>query len=93
MTTRTTETTVIFAQPFTLRGFPDAFPAGSYVVETDEELLDGVSVVAYRRTLTLLHLHQSAGRSGLGGTMAVDPDDLQAALDRDRANSVSADHG
>jgi len=52
MTTRTTKSTVTFTRPFSLSGFDGEQPAGSYSVETDEEMLDGVSFPAYRRLAT-----------------------------------------
>ena len=56
MTTRTTKRTVIFTRPFSLSGFDGEQPAGSYSVETDEELLDSVSFPAYRRLATMMQL-------------------------------------
>ena len=57
LTMRTTTRTVIFKRPFMLRGFDRVQPAGTYTVETDEELLDTISVTAYRRIATLIRLH------------------------------------
>lgn len=85
MTTRTSEKTVTFARPFFLGEFDDALPAGAYVVETVEELLEGISFRAYRRTLTLLHHRPESGRGGLVETFTVEPAELEAALERDRA--------
>lgn len=85
MTTRTSEATVTFRRPFRLAGFGEALPAGSYRVETDEELLEGLSFPAYRRVLTVLHLETAAGRVAGGGALTVDPAELEAALARDRA--------
>lgn len=55
MTTRTTKAAVTFTRPFSLSGFDGEQPAGPYSVETDEELLDGVSFPAYRRTETRMY--------------------------------------
>jgi hypothetical protein len=63
MTIRTSKKTVIFRRPFVLGGFDEVVPAGAYSVETDEELLEGISFPAYRRILTLIQLH--AQPSGL----------------------------
>ena len=43
MTTRTTKKTVTFAKPFTLSPLDEVLEPGDYDVETDEELLDGLS--------------------------------------------------
>ncbi len=81
MTSRTKKETIIFTEPFVLSGFEDALPAGAYVVETESEPLPGLSFVAYRRTQTLLHLPR---RGAVRQTLTVDPEDLAAALARDR---------
>ena len=85
MTTRTSKTTVTFRRPFVLGSFDRELPAGAYEVETDEELLEGLSFPAYRRTLTLLRLHREPGRSHLAQALTIDPNELEAALERDRA--------
>ena len=57
MNKRTTVTTVNFPQPFTLRGLIDeTVPAGSYMIETDEVLIDDLSFAAYRCTESRIHL-------------------------------------
>jgi hypothetical protein len=64
MTTRTSKKTVTFRRPFVLGGFDEVLPAGAYSVETDEELLEGISFPAYRRVLTVIHLQAKSGRHG-----------------------------
>ena len=85
MTVRTTTRTVIFARPFAIAGVDRALPAGSYEVETDEELLDGLSIPAYRRMVTVIHLHADPGSPGTTQSLTIDPHELDAALQRDRA--------
>jgi hypothetical protein len=89
MTTRTSEKTVTFKRPFDLEGYPDLFPAGTYRVETDEELLEGVSFTVYRRKATLLHLPANPEHPGLRQTLTIDPNRLDAALMRDRMSPGS----
>jgi hypothetical protein len=86
MTIRTTKRTVIFRNPFTLASFGEALPAGDYVVETDEELLDGVSFPVYRRISTLLHLPPKPGHPGRKQALPVDPAELDAALACDQGS-------
>jgi hypothetical protein len=43
MTMRTSQETVTFRRPFSLSGLDQLQPAGSYTVETSEELLEGPS--------------------------------------------------
>ncbi len=86
MTTRTTETVVTFARPFRLGGHDRELPPGSYRVEIDETLIEGLSFHAYRRDATLLRLPAvSAGTRGRIELLPVDPQDLDDALARDRA--------
>ena len=85
MTTRTSKKTVTFRRPFVLGGFDEVLPAGAYSVETDEELLEGMSFPAYRRILTVIHLNARSGHPGLTRTLTIDPNELDAALERDRA--------
>jgi hypothetical protein len=85
MTTRTSKQTVTFKRPFVLSGLDRVLPAGAYSVETDEALLEGLSFPAYRRVLTVIHLRPERGRPGVTETLAIDPNDLDAALKRDQA--------
>ena len=86
MTIRTSEKTVTFKRPFVLSGFDQLLQAGAYRVETDEELVEGVSFPAYRRIATLFHLDEIPGQPGVTQTLTVDPDDLNSALKRDRTS-------
>ena len=90
MTVRTTKKTVTFVNPFTLGDFDEVLPPGTYEVETDEELLEGLSFHAYRRTLTLIHLPAKSGNPGLSRTLTIDPNELDAALKRDAASGTAS---
>jgi hypothetical protein len=87
MTKRTSKKTVTFRRPFVLGGFDEVLPAGAYSVETDEELLEGISFPAYRRILTVIHLHAKSDNPGLTRTLTIDPNELDAALKRDQAQA------
>jgi len=82
MAIRTSKKTVTFKRSFVLGGFDEVLPAGAYTVETDEELLEGISFPAYRRILTLIRLHR---HPGLTQMLTIDPKELDAALERDQA--------
>lgn len=84
MKTRIREKTVTFRRPFVLAGLDEVLPAGDYSVETEEELVEGISYAAYRRTATLLRPHAKLGPSHLTRAMTIDPEELDAALARDR---------
>jgi hypothetical protein len=57
-------------------------PAGSYTVETDEELLEGLSFPAYRRTATYIVLPGPSRSMIRAEIVRVDPFELEAALDK-----------
>ena len=73
---RTTQSRVTFANPFTLPELDGAQPAGTYLVETDEEIIQGNERTAYIRVATLLHV-ESAGKTRV---ITIDPEGLKAAL-------------
>jgi hypothetical protein len=81
LTARMASKTVVFQRPFVLPGLEGLQPAGSYVVETEEELLDMASFVAWKRVATAIKLI-SAGSIEY---WPIDPGKLNEALQRDRA--------
>lgn len=87
MLTRTTRTTVTFAHPFFLGDAEETLPAGTYDVETEEELLEGLSFHAYRRVLTVVHLPADAGQPGIRRSLTTRPEDLDIALAQDAGAS------
>ena len=52
----TIRTAISVSKPFTFRNPDDIQPAGGYLLDTDEELIEGLSGLAYRRVTTFLHL-------------------------------------
>lgn len=89
MTTRTIKTTVTFKRPFSLSGFDGEQPAGTYSVETDEEL-EGVS--AYRQMATMMQIEPaSLHPGGVFQVAVIDPQQLKAALAMDAAHSEAYD--
>lgn len=89
MNARTSSKTVTFTRPFVLSGIDGVQPAGTYTVETDEELLQALSFPAYRRVATWIQLPSSPGgaasAAGLARVANIDPGELEAALTRDAA--------
>jgi hypothetical protein len=85
MLTRTKRVTLTFRHPFSLKGVDRRLAAGEYEVATDEELIEGLSFPVYRRVATLIFLPADASRQASMEMVTVDPDDLAAAHQRDRA--------
>jgi hypothetical protein len=81
MATRTLTKQVTFRRPFLLTGFEAVQAAGTYTVDTDEEMIEALSYPVWRRTGTTLHLQ----RAGATEFVPVDPEELSRALLRDGA--------
>ena len=79
MALRTTRSEVTFLAPFTLAELDEPQPAGSYQVETDEDIIEGNERTVYVRVATLLYLE----RSGTTTVVTINPDGLRDALARD----------
>ena len=60
MNMRSTRSTLTFSNPFALPGYPGNLPPGDYEVLVEEELLQGLSFEAYRRTATYLRCAEGA---------------------------------
>lgn len=90
MTTRTTARLVAFRRPFKLSAVDDVQPAGSYMVEIEEERLD-TSFPAFRRIATLIRLPARAGSAVLARVVTIDPAELDAAVATDAASPAAPD--
>jgi hypothetical protein len=64
MTLRTRRERLTFDRPFALDGVDEVQAAGTYMVQTDEEPIEGISFLAYRRIATVILLPLLHG--GLG---------------------------
>lgn len=83
MNLRTTSRTITFRQPFSLVGLDDIQPAGTYTIQTDEEPLEGLSFLAYRRVATVIFLLLGRGGPGSFQAISITPEALDAAQARD----------
>ncbi|HZF76275.1 MAG TPA: hypothetical protein VE033_10645 [Acetobacteraceae bacterium] len=78
MLTRTQRSTLVFPQPFKVSGESRHQPAGTYLLEVEEELLEGLSFPAYRRIAMTITL-QSAPPGTVVQALSVDAADLAGA--------------
>ena len=84
MNTRTKHTTVKFAAQFSLRCVDEIQPPGDYAIDEDEELIDGLSWLTYRRVATFMQLPAVSSTDGLRSQLvAIDHFELEAALRQD----------
>ena len=84
MTTRKKHTTVRFTAPFSLSGVDEIQPPGDYAIAEEEELIDGVSWLAYRRVATFIHLPAISSTDRLKSQLVgIDHSELEAAVRQD----------
>ena len=76
---RTTRESITFDHPFSLTAVDKLQPAGTYAVDIDEELIEGLSFLAYRRVATTIYLPLIEGNHGSVQAVRVDPRELTAA--------------
>ena len=81
---RTTRESVTFDRPFSLGAVDGLQPAGTYAVDVDEELIEGLSFLAYRRVATTIYLPLHHRGPGSVQAVRVEPRELAAAHDRRR---------
>lgn len=90
MSTRTTQTVVHFSSAFQLPAVEASQPAGDYRVDHDEEAIEGVSYIAWRRTAAFIHLPAIGVQGPTQQMVPIDPADLEAALRWDIAQPQAA---
>lgn len=90
MTTRTSGETVTLLHPFRLSGMDEILPPGRYLVETEEERLEGVSFPAYRRLSTVIHLAGRPHSSETARAVNIDPAELVAIRNNDAQTEKAA---
>ena len=71
-------TKVTFRQPFGLRDIDGLCPAGTYEIATDEETIDDLTFLAWRRVATMIYLR----RDGTTQVVRIDPRELEALVER-----------
>jgi hypothetical protein len=83
MMLRTTDKIVTFHRPFSLKGVDHLLPPADYRVVTDEELIEGLSFMAYRRVATVIFVPDLSGAAV--EMVTIDPAELEAAQNQDAA--------
>lgn len=83
VTDRITHETIAFLHPFELKDVEGILPAGTYTIETIEEPIDGISILAYRRISTTIIVPSPSYGMTSRQVVTIDPSDLEAARKRD----------
>ncbi|MBX2832715.1 MAG: hypothetical protein KTR23_16450 [Rhodospirillales bacterium] len=84
MTNRTTSKILNFVSPFSMRGFAEVLPAGSYKVTTEETQDESVTYPTWQWVSTEMHLNTNSDRPVDARVVRVDPRDLEVAYLRDQ---------
>lgn len=84
MATRIISKTVTFTKSFTLGDYDKVLPPGDYVVDTEEDQIEGLSFDAYHRSSTIIYLPGAQKNTQLKNALTIRPEDLDTALLRDR---------
>ena len=77
MQERTTRKSVTFLHSFSMAGVDEKPEGGTYVVETLEEAIEGLSFIAYRRVSTTIEIAAKGYGQGARQVIAIDPRDLE----------------
>jgi len=86
---RTTRKSVTFLHPFSLAAIDEILEPGTYIVETFEEVIEGLSFVAYRRVSTTIVTAAKGYGPGARQVITIDPRDLEAAQEHDAQIELS----
>lgn len=86
MTIRSRQVSVVFKHDFYIEGIDRTLPPGAYDVVTDEEEIEGLSFLAYRRVATSFRVTGPIRERVTTESFDIDPEDLKEALRVDASN-------
>lgn len=84
----TRKKSVTFLRDFKLGSLAEILPAGTYEVESEEDVLDEMFLPDCLRTSVLIHLQPTVASPGLSRTLTILWRELEAALIGDKVPSV-----
>ncbi len=87
MPVRSSSSLVTFSGPFWIDASQTSLPAGTYRVETDEEMIEGRNFIAYRWLFTNLRALDARGHDSRGRVYTVTRQELKDALNNDACMS------
>lgn len=90
MPNRITKTLVTFAFPFRLDEIDEELPAGGYTIETEDQALNGQTFIARLWIETVMIIRPKRGSNKPIRFVEIDPEGLERALVRDRAQISAA---
>ncbi|WP_259783128.1 hypothetical protein [Aestuariispira ectoiniformans] len=93
MTIRSSTRTITFLNPFMIGDCDEVLPAGTYTIEVDaspEQSAANPTGRKSRKLMALIRLHETPAHRGFTRILVIDPDELIAAWERDKASSNAA---
>lgn len=81
----------LFRNPFFVSKRARCLLAGTYCVETYEQVVTGENFLTYQPVLTLLHLKTTTGSGSSDGMIEVNPEELELAVMMDPDKAVCWD--
>jgi len=79
MTMRSRREAITFLHPFRIKGIDRLLPPGAYEVNTDEEVIEGLSFPAFRRVATMIMVPAAPPRSSTMEMISIGSVDLSDA--------------
>jgi hypothetical protein len=79
MHTRSRREAITFRHTFRIKGIDRALPSGSYEVITDEEMIEGLSFVSFRRVATMIMVPVAPPRASTMEMISIASVDLSDA--------------
>jgi hypothetical protein len=79
MTMRSRRETITFLHPFRIKGIDRLLRPGAYEVITDEEMIEGLSLAAFRRVATMIMVPAAAPRTSTMEMISIASVDLLEA--------------
>ena len=93
MTRRTRQSIFRFPAPFAVSDIEEMQPPGDYAVEEDDELIEGLSWLAYRRVATFILLPALGKRRGTTRAVRIEPGEIAGAEKIDPETSPGPSEG
>lgn len=90
MFSRTKHRTIHFSEPFRLPDIEGPLAAGDYEVDDDEELIEGISWLAYHRVATFIKVPATADNGQRMRLVAIAPEELDRIIAIDHAKHAPA---
>ncbi len=89
MLTRTIEERITFRNPFKVPGLSKLIPAGTYRINVMQDLLEGLSFLAYLKTNVILYIPtDDVNSSPCERSIIFEPKDFDALLLKDKTNKT-----